>query len=344
MQTTLPAVRMAEQMEQNDTELTIIDPRGDVKLVLDNGTLLVSRKALCLSSPVFLAMLDDGSQFLEASNEVCKGQFRNIRLREDNFDIMEIVMRIIHHQNKMVPQKLCFEELYDMAVVCDKYDLRECLVSWSSLWSEPYLDSVEKSGFGSWLFISIAFQNKLAFTQITRHLILYSFLSSSGTLSSLSDDNYEAGVSDDIIRELHIGEYLSITLVTESVVQIKAKRAIAVEAIKELLRNLMLRLLKNKSQTVCQLQQMSKECDRANLGCLLQQFPHLCDSADDDIIGYSIKYTQFRAATIRTDGSQLKFHLSGVNSTADHAGCGLDKVLAPEMTAIINSIQGLTLP
>ena len=85
--------RMVEGVEQINT----IDPRGDVKLVLDDGIFRVSRKALCLSSPVFLAMLDDDSQFWEASAEATrKGWIRDIPLREDDFGTMEIVMRVMH--------------------------------------------------------------------------------------------------------------------------------------------------------------------------------------------------------------------------------------------------------
>lgn len=195
----LSASRMIERIEQTNIS-TMIDPHGDVNLVLDDGTFKVSRKALCLSSPVFLAMLDDDSQFWEASDKAaCKGRIRDIPLREDDFDTMEIVMRIIHHQNDTVPTKVSFQQLNEIAVVCDKYAFRELLIPWSFLWSQPYLDSVEKDGFESWLFISIVFRNEDAFTRITKHLILNTSLSSSGILSHLSGIDLEEGIPDGII-------------------------------------------------------------------------------------------------------------------------------------------------
>ena len=64
---------MVDKIDQLHNSATI-DPNGDVRLILDHGTFKVSRKALCLSSPVFLAMLRDDSRFLESSDEVaCKG-------------------------------------------------------------------------------------------------------------------------------------------------------------------------------------------------------------------------------------------------------------------------------
>ncbi len=58
----LPAFKSVEMAEQVSTLITI-DPHGDVRLILDDGTFKASRKALCLSSPVFLAMLGDDSRF-----------------------------------------------------------------------------------------------------------------------------------------------------------------------------------------------------------------------------------------------------------------------------------------
>ena len=189
-------------MDQSHT-LTTIDPLGDVRLILDNGTLKVSRKALCLSSPVFLAMLGDDSRFWEASNEAAREDgIRDIPLGEDDFGVMEILMRIIHLQNDMVPTEVSFQQLNDIAVACDKYALRKCLIPWSLLWSQPYLDSVEIDGFESWLFISIVFQDKAVFTRITQHLILNTRLSSSGDLSDSKGIILGEGIPDKIICEL----------------------------------------------------------------------------------------------------------------------------------------------
>lgn len=190
---------MAEKSDQNQATKAI-DLHGDVKLKLDDGSFQVSRKALCLSSPVFLAMFDESSQFWEASDKaVGKGQIRSIPLREDDFHTMEILLCIIHHQNQYVPKKVSFEQLNKIAVVCDKYDLRECLVAWSFLWSQPYIDCIEKDGFESWLFLSIVFWDQGAFTQVTKHLILNTILSPSGMLCSTSGKNLEKHIPDFII-------------------------------------------------------------------------------------------------------------------------------------------------
>lgn len=133
-----------------------------------------------------------------------------------------------------------------------------------------------------------------------------------------------------------------IDLVTGFVGQIKKRRATAIEAMQELFRNLMLRLLYNKSQPVCTLPEKHTLCDYSNLGCLLQKFPHFCDSSAQDAINSTITSTMTTIQHVHTYGSELTFYQLGrPYNTGDHADCGLDKILLPEMTAIIQSVQGL---
>lgn len=135
-----------------------------------------------------------------------------------------------------------------------------------------------------------------------------------------------------------------ISLVTGFVGQIKKQRAIAIEAMQKLFRNLMLILLYNTSQPVCTLPEKHAQCDRSNLGCLLQTFPHLCDSSAKDAISSTITSTVTKIQHVHNYGSELQFHQWGrSHNTGDHADCSLDKILLPEVTAIIQSVQGLAL-
>ena len=57
------------QMSRTDFDrLVVIDPDGDLDMVLTHGKLRVSRKALTLSSSVFLKMLGKDSQFKRISD------------------------------------------------------------------------------------------------------------------------------------------------------------------------------------------------------------------------------------------------------------------------------------
>ena len=135
-----------------------------------------------------------------------------------------------------------------------------------------------------------------------------------------------------------------ISLLTGFVGHIKKQRATVIEVTQELFRNLMLRLLYNKSQPVCRLSEKHAQCDRSNLGCFLQTFPHFCDSSAKDAISSTIISTVTIIQHIRPYGSELTFHQLGrAHNTGDHADCGLDKILLPEVIAIIQSVQGLVL-
>lgn len=171
---------MADEPENSRTgpATLVIDPDGELYMKLDGGSLKVSRKALSLSSPVFLAMLGVNSKFKEATDKTlnCDGA-QIISFEEDNFESMTTVTRIMHLQSDQVPMKITFKQLYQVAVLCDKYDLRRCLGPWMDIWTGPYLDCYAKQGFEDWLFISAVFRHACLFKKVTRHLIINSEIS-----------------------------------------------------------------------------------------------------------------------------------------------------------------------
>ena len=340
---------MASMSEPSDTAITI-DPYGDVKLFLDDGTLRVSRTALRRNSSVFRAMLDNNSKFWEASDDaIDRDQLRNIPLREDNFDSMKIVMRIIHQQNDKVPTEVTFDQLDDIAVVCDKYDLRECLMPWSLLWSQPYFENMEQDYSGRWLFMSIVFRNESAFTRITKHLILETTLLPS-KLTVHSDIDVGEGCPDEIIRKLLFSRsflglvcyFLSI-LLTELVGQLKEQRATVIHAIEEPCRNLMLKLLHNQERKVCTHSMERNLCDCFNLGYLIRAFPRLCDPEADNDLKISVRS--------RVEKIRRLVDYYGVDTgywatpwdEGDHVDCGLNKILYPEVKKVFDAVQGMVL-
>ena len=161
----------------------MIDTDGDLNMRLKGGKLKVSRKVLLTSSPVFRAMLGAGSPFKESTD---KGLERDgtqaVNLEEDDFQTMAMIARIMHLQSGQVPEKLSFKELYQVAILCDKYDLRRCLGYWPKMWATPYLDSYGIEGYEGWLFMSTVFAYEGLFKEVTRHLILNSEVSRENSL------------------------------------------------------------------------------------------------------------------------------------------------------------------
>ena len=135
-----------------------------------------------------------------------------------------------------------------------------------------------------------------------------------------------------------------IGLMTRFADQIKEQRATAIGTVQKLIRNLMLTLLHNTSQPVCTLPENHSLCDSSNLGCLLQTFPQLCDSNADDFISNTVTSTMSKIQHVQNYGSYLKpSPWDSSRRTNNHANCGFDKILLPELTAIIHSVEGLVL-
>ena len=161
------------------------DADGDVLLLLhDNlggvARFQVSSSALCLASPVFRAMLGANGSFKESKSlQERKGSEPpiEITLGGDNPQAMAVILRIIHHQHDYVPESLSEINLWQIAVLVDKYDLREAIKLWINLWIKPYLVIPGLSCFSyltedTGLFLAYAFGNEILFRSISKDIIL----------------------------------------------------------------------------------------------------------------------------------------------------------------------------
>ena len=180
----------------------VIDPEGDLYMKLDTGSLKVSRKTLSLSSPVFLAMFGASSKFKETTDKTLDHEgVQIVTFDDDNFEIMAIIANIMHLRSDVVPNTLTFKQLYQIAVLCDKYDLKRCLGPWTSIWATPYLDCYSRLGYEEWLFMSVVFQYDSVFKEVTRHAIINAELSEQGTLVTSAGFDLSEGVPSTILGE-----------------------------------------------------------------------------------------------------------------------------------------------
>ena len=187
--------------------VTEIDPEGDVQVDLVDRTedsdgqlrgLLVSKHTLRLSSPVFRTMLADDSPFHESRDKTTnKNGLQVIRFEDDDAASMEILMNVIHLQNHRVPMTLTIAEFEEIAIVCDKYDIR-CLGPWAETWSKAHLYN-SCSGLTRELFVATVFRLADWFVSITRDLILDATLSSEGELLLDHGSRFREGVPQSIL-------------------------------------------------------------------------------------------------------------------------------------------------
>lgn len=162
------------------------DADGDVVLLLKNnkGTarFQVNSSILCMSSPVFRAMLGAKSHFKEAKElaNCDRGMAPvEVNIEDDDPDVFAVILRILHHQNDSVPKVVKEDKLYQIAILCDKYDLRQALSCWLDKWipASHDLRSVILPGSVAFqidkrLFMAYVFRKEEVFKVISKDLIL----------------------------------------------------------------------------------------------------------------------------------------------------------------------------
>lgn len=165
----------------NDLSLNIA-PHGDLilKLPARDGMLRfrVASQVLCISSPVFFAMLNPTSRFKEATEFHAHPRAAPepyvLSIKDDNPTALMAILSAIHLRNSLVPSTVNdWEILWHIAVICDKYDFTAALSVWIRLWAKGWnRRKVPDSGYGYWLFIAWTFGLENIFTTVSKGIIL----------------------------------------------------------------------------------------------------------------------------------------------------------------------------
>lgn len=189
---TTELVKMATDMLKSSTssrkvaEITF-DKEGDVILVLPSpialARFLVCSRVLCYASPVFKAMLGKDSCFKEGASLAQASKPVEVVLKEDDPRAFLIILRILHHQQGLIKAEIEEDILYQLAILCDKYDLQPLLGSWFRDRVSRMQDSDLKVLTGSrWLTMSVMFGHTSLFTTLSKEIILRGSMSPSGEL------------------------------------------------------------------------------------------------------------------------------------------------------------------
>jgi hypothetical protein len=132
--------------------VVLYDMESAVRLVIgkEKRAVVASKAVLTILSPVFRAMFTRG--FQEAA-EGCS----EVSLPEDNFEALLFLLRLAHLKFEDLPETLTFPDLYELAVVCDKYDAAGPVKLFLDKYSGPYKIFVSNPWYEEWLFIAWAF-------------------------------------------------------------------------------------------------------------------------------------------------------------------------------------------
>jgi len=143
-----------------------------------------------MPSPVFRAMLGTNSHFKEAKELASRDHSMapvEVNIEDDDPDAFAVILRILQHQHDSVPKEIKADKLYQIAILCDKYDLRHSLSFWLDRWiPTPHeLRSVMLSGSVASqdekrLFVAYVFRKEEAFKAISKDLILMYKIGKSG--------------------------------------------------------------------------------------------------------------------------------------------------------------------
>lgn len=151
-----------------------IDPNGDVVLFFtgDSPRLLVSSKVLCLASPVFTAMF---SRHFREGHSLSSTGSTEISLPDDPPLAMETIAKILHFRHDLVSMS-GLDDLFDVALMADKYDLANSLGPWRQVWLR--FASKHRKGFSGQhlyreIFIRYVFRDRPGFLELTKQAILW---------------------------------------------------------------------------------------------------------------------------------------------------------------------------
>ena len=81
--------------------------------------LIVSSAVMRIASPVWRTMFDPQGHFMESQRSSSP---REIHFPDDDADALLIVLYIAHLQFGKLPEALDYQELLNLAIICDKYD------------------------------------------------------------------------------------------------------------------------------------------------------------------------------------------------------------------------------
>lgn len=161
----------------DDDDLIRLDDAGDVVLVVSPGLeqsestkrFLVNSSLLSLSSKYFKALFSE--KFAEGQR-LAEGHRPKIDLKEDEGDMMEIVLRKLHFINLPDHDEPSPEVIMGVAVVCNKYAWTDALCTWIRHWAEKMSEFSEAPHFAHLAVAAHLFQDESLLECVTHRAAL----------------------------------------------------------------------------------------------------------------------------------------------------------------------------
>jgi hypothetical protein len=92
----------------------------------------------------------------------------------DDPDFLAILLYALHFRAEKVPRAVSFVQLWELAILCDKYDCASAMAPWIALWTRgpPQLEGNFSQCLVKWIFMAWVFDRDDLFRGVTRAIIL----------------------------------------------------------------------------------------------------------------------------------------------------------------------------
>ena len=303
---------MSNSDDNNSSSTCILADPSDIclQVPLEAGykNIRVSSTVLCLASKVFTGMLGANSKFREAQLVGVGREDAFVALHDDNYDALLTILRVIHMQTTLVPLTNTVDNIYQIAVLCDKYEIAAPLVPWIQLWTSSLLKDMPTSDSIKWLFISWVFRKPRMFQRFSKDLISASVLNDDLILMTDQGEMYPDVIPERLIK----------AITRQRRVFLHALQTICVAEFETYCR------YKLQGKNRCQLRDKKNDCDAMGVGIMLR---FLMSSGMWPKLEYpnsqSIRLALGKIDTIEDFGAQITFFQQGrSHNEGNHVGCG----------------------
>ena len=183
-----------DTMAQPDLKSLFDFGGGDILVAVTSNNerflINVSSSALCLASPVWRKFIYPPFPTLPGpEGESAKEPDARIDFTEDDCEALLVLFRLAHLQFKKIPDKLPYETLLQVAVLCDLYNCVDLVRPWLHTWlrdedkkkadddsdderDEDESKNEKKTGREGWLFIAWTFGRPKLFAHAAKHILL----------------------------------------------------------------------------------------------------------------------------------------------------------------------------
>ena len=142
-----------------------------VLIVSEKLEIHVSSVVLCNTSDVFRAMLNSQwaeGQSLQKDNTAAPAQ---IKLLDDSADSIAVFCAALHQRNDLIKDSITADEIYDVAMLADKYDCTTALKHTATSWFNSFSDQQIQQAPVSMALAAYRFDHAEAFGRITNVLV-----------------------------------------------------------------------------------------------------------------------------------------------------------------------------